>query len=182
MSKVLSYSEPVLFSALQKALGALVREDSEALSWPKPKPNIAHRLALHLDTACKDLPDYPATMQVDILTHQSDIIIHDRSGAVLLRILLSTTYLTQSQQAHLISFAEKEEANLVMGIAFLKETGVLPPLPSTPRGDGLLPLPQAQRSGEAAQRALQQRRGWAVTLRDSKTTPSQACYNGSITR
>ncbi|HZJ88308.1 MAG TPA: hypothetical protein VFC80_04070 [Sphaerochaeta sp.] len=123
MSKVLSYSEPVLFSALQKALGALVREDSEALSWPKPKPNIAHRLALHLDTACKDLPDYPATMQVDILTHQSDIIIHDRSGAVLLRILLSTTYLTQSQQAHLISFAEKEEANLVMGIAFLKETG-----------------------------------------------------------
>ncbi len=121
MRKPLSYSEPVLFSALQEALQRLVRDDSVVLSWAKAKASIAHRLAVHLDACCKALPNYPPEMQVDILTQTSDVLVHDRAGRVLLTILFSTTYLTQSQQAHLMEQAESEAADLVMGIAFLKE-------------------------------------------------------------
>ncbi len=110
-------SEAALFETLKASIRKFVEEDSVLLLWPKAKASIAHALAMHLGaTITLPSPDF----FIDIMVEGADVVIHDRSGTLLLALVISTTYLTAAQQAQLRTLRERE-CTLVFGIAFLKE-------------------------------------------------------------
>lgn len=110
-------SDVYLFEVLKRALKEFASVDSLLLSWPKAKATIAHALAMRLKESATLLT---ADMQVDIMAEGADIVIHDRNGTMVLALVISTTYLTASQQTQLRVLLERG-ATLVFGIAFLKD-------------------------------------------------------------
>lgn len=110
-------SDVYLFEVLKRALKAFNGSDSDLLSWPKAKASIAHALAMRLSESATLLS---GSVYVDIMAEGADVVIHDRNGAVTMALVISTTYLTASQQTQL-RLLEERGTTLVFGIAFLKE-------------------------------------------------------------
>lgn len=110
-------SDVYLFEVLKRALKEFANHDEQLLSWPKARASIAHALAMHLKDSATLLGE---GMYIDILAEGSDVVIHDRSGSILMALVLSTTYLNGGQQKQLQHLYQRGSI-LVFGIAFLKE-------------------------------------------------------------
>ena len=126
------YTTLLLFEAFELALKQFLAEDADILSWPKAKVSITHCLASQLqrslrsvlslaeDTASPTFFSLPGNIKVDIFCQESDIIVHDRKGKLLLGIILSNDYLSRIQQDHLNQL-QKKGCSLVLGCAFLPQ-------------------------------------------------------------
>jgi len=123
------YTSLLLFDVFQDALADLIASDKYLFTRQKNKSALSHRLTEHLEQRLRlklALPEddaslsclmFPKNMVFDTQVNKADIIFHDRSGKILMTIMLYNGYITGKQAKQLKAMHNARQ--LTMAVAFL---------------------------------------------------------------
>ncbi len=111
-----------VFDIFGKALRLLEEKDRALYGWPRNRIALSHALAEHIH----DLVDQKLSVDLcPVLSRSSkiinpDILVHNReSGLQTLAVVCRNEYLTENEQAELLSFRKESRCELVLALSFM---------------------------------------------------------------